>query len=445
MKKILLTLAVVLAAAFSANAQVKSDAAIQKAVDKAVAASQNPKKAGKVATWLSLGKAYEAAYNNPIANIMMGFSEQELSLTMGNDKPLSQEMVVLGGAQYKKNVYAQKDVYFDPATGGIVFYVITKPSVEGDALGEAYKAYVKAHELDPAGKKDKDIAAAIERIAKAYYQDAYAQYLLGNYAGASKLFEKAGKVAATAPCVSTDYEDAIYNAALTAQETGDFLRATALYNKSISQGYSAEGNAYSNLGTIALTQKDTLTARKHMEEGFDHYPENPAILTSLINLYLQINEDPRLILERLEMAKAKMPDNTSLYNVQGNLLAKLGDDDAALEAFRSVLKINPNDPTGLCNEGVFWFQKGLQLQQEANDLPYSEYRKYDAMMAEMHELIKKGIEPFERAFEMCGDREEYSNYKIACAENLKQMYFILRNDDPVYKAGYEKYEAFLAQ
>lgn len=445
MKKFLLTLAVVLAAAFSANAQVKSDAAVQKAVEKAVAASQNPKKAGKVATWLSLGKAYEAAYNNPIANLMMGFSEQELALTMGNDKPLSQEMVVLNGVQYKKNVYAQKDVYFDPNTTAIAFYVITKPSIEGDALGEAYKAYVKAHELDPAGKKDKDIAAALERIAKNYYQDAYAQYLLGNYSKASKMFEKAGKVAATAPCVSKDYEDAIYNAALTAQETGDYVRATALYNKSISLGYSAEGNAYSNLGNIALIQKDTVTARRHMEEGFDNYPENPAILTSLINLYLQINADPRLILERLEMAKAKMPDNTSLYNVQGNLLAKLGDFDEALEAFRTVLKINPKDPTGLCNEGVFWFQRAVEKQQEANDLPYNEYRKYDAMMAEMHEIIKKGIEPFEKAFEMCGDIEEYSNYKIACAENLKQMYFILRNDDPAYMDAYKKYEAFLAQ
>ena len=67
------------------------------------------------------------------------------------------------------------------------------------------------------------------------------------------------------------------------------------------------------------------------------------------------------------------------------------------------------------------------------------------MMAEMHEIIKKGIEPFEKAFEMCGDIEEYSNYKIACAENLKQMYFILRNDDPAYMDAYKKYEAFLAQ
>ena len=56
MKKIILALVVLLSVQF-ANAQVKPAAAAKKAVESAEAASQDPKKAPKVATWLKLAKA----------------------------------------------------------------------------------------------------------------------------------------------------------------------------------------------------------------------------------------------------------------------------------------------------------------------------------------------------------------------------------------------------
>ena len=444
MKKFILSLAVVLAAVFTASAQVKSDAAILKAIEKAKAAAENPKKAEKPATWLALAKAYMAAYDNPTANVIFGIGEQELLLAMGNDKPLSEEYVVLGDTQYKKKVFERKNIYFDPATGGIAFIEVTKPSYDGDALLEAYNAYVKANELDAKHKKAKDIAAALKRIADHYYQDAITAYSLGNSAKASGLFEMAAKVSATEPCAEV-ISEAFYNAALTAQGAGNLDKAVELYNLSMEKGYSAEGNAYSNLSTIYLEKADTLAARKSLEDGFDAFPDNESILTSLINLYLQINEDPRLILDRLEIAKTKLPDNTSLYNVQGNLLRKVGEFDAALEAYRTVLKIDPKDPTGLFSEGIAWVQKASDIQEAANALPNNEYRKYDAMMEEMRGVYKTGLKPFEDAYELAKDQPQYDKVARYSAEYLKQMYFFLRNEGPEFMEGYKKYEAILAQ
>lgn len=446
MKKFILSLAVVLAAAFSASAQVKSDAAILKAINKAKAATENPKKAAKPETWIALAKAYEAAYNNPTANVVTGIGEQELLLAMGSDKPLSQEMVVLGGSQYKKNVYERKNIYFDVATGGIAFIEVTKPSYDGDALAEAFEAYKKAYELDVKHKKTKDIAAALKRLATNYYSDAYTAYVLGNYDKASGLFAMCGMVSDTEPCVE-HVEDAFYNAAITAQESGNLDKAFELFTASIKRGYSGDpaGNAYSNLASISLEKKDTVAARKALEDGFDQYPDNPSILTSLINLYLQINEDPRLILERLEVAKSKLPDNTSLYVVQGNLLLKLDAFDEALKAFRMVVDIDPNDPTGYYSEGAAWYQRALDIQAEANDLPYNEYRKYEAYMVRMREALKNGLEPFEKGYELAKDQAQYKEVARICAENLKSMYFNLRNEDPAYEAAYQKYVEILAQ
>ena len=97
MKKLMIVLAL-LASVQVANAQGGA-AAAKKAVESALAASQNAKKATKVATWMKLGESYLAAYNAPAGNVWVGANETELKLAMGNEKPSAVENVVLGGAQ----------------------------------------------------------------------------------------------------------------------------------------------------------------------------------------------------------------------------------------------------------------------------------------------------------------------------------------------------------
>ena len=79
MKKIILALAVLLAVQV-ADAQTKSPADAKKAVESAEAASQDAKKATKVATWLKLAEAYVDAYNAPAGAAWIGASKQELQM-----------------------------------------------------------------------------------------------------------------------------------------------------------------------------------------------------------------------------------------------------------------------------------------------------------------------------------------------------------------------------
>ena len=144
MKKILIVLALI-ASVQVANAQ-GGVAGAKKALDAALEASQNAKKATKVATWTKLAETYLDAYNAPSANVWVGASENELKLAMGNDKPSSTENVVLGGEQYVKQVFSNKNLYFN-SKGQLEFVDVTKPVVE-NALGKALEAYKKAYEID---------------------------------------------------------------------------------------------------------------------------------------------------------------------------------------------------------------------------------------------------------------------------------------------------------
>ena len=433
MKKLLFTLALVCSLQL-AYAQ-KPDAEMQKAVDKAVAAAQDAKKATKSATWMNLGKAYMTAYNNPIANIAPGLDKATFSM-MNKEQPASVSNVTLGGEAYEKMQLSHIDVYFNGA-GLLAIVDVTKPSVPGDLLGEAGKAYVKAFEL---GAKDKDIAPKLKEIADAYYNDAFTAYSLGNMAKASDLFKGAYDWSTTAPNTEANI-DAAYNSAFTALAAKNYTRAEEYYNICLSKDYTSEGNIYAALSEVSLAKADTLAAKNYLATGLTKYPDNASILTSLINLYLQTNEDPKKIVELLDEAKKAMPDNPSLYYVEGNIYSGIKDFDAATAAYNKGLEIDPKYDMAYYGLAQVALKKGEALVEEMNALDVRDWKKYDELNAQLVEIYKGAIEPFEK----CYDVSSNPDVKAAAADFLKRLNFQLRNVDPKYQADYEKWNGIVGQ
>ena len=195
MKKFLIVLAL-LASVQVANAQVNAGAA-KKAVEAALSASQNPKKAAKVATWLKLAQTYVDAYNAPTANVWQGAALNERKLAMGGEKATSEENVVINGAQYLKQVFDNKNLYFN-GNGQLEIIEVTKPVIE-DALPKALEAYKKAFEVDTKATKVKDIANGIKTISEKLTQEAYNAYSLGDIKKAESFFEAAFDASAQKP------------------------------------------------------------------------------------------------------------------------------------------------------------------------------------------------------------------------------------------------------
>ena len=433
MKKLFFTLALVCSLQL-AYAQ-KPDAEMQKGVDKALDATKDAKKAAKSATWMNLAKAYMAAYNNPVTNITPGIDKATFSI-MNKEQPVSVSNVTLGGQAYEKMEFSHVDCYFNQA--GILAVVdVTKPAVAGDILGEAAKAYVKAFEL---GEKAEKVDPKLQEVVEAYYNDAFTAYSLGNMAKASDLFKGAADWSFTAPC-SVPNDDAAYNCAFTALAGKNYDRAVEYYNKCLGRNYTSEGNIYAALSECSLAKADTLAAKNYLATGLTAFPDNASILTNLINLYLQTKEDPKKIVELLDEAKKAMPDNASLYYVEGNIYAGVKDFEAALSAYNKGLEIDPKYDMAYYGIANIALKKGEALIDEMNALDVREYKKYDELNAQLIEVYKSAIEPFEKCYEVSANPD----VKAAAADFLKRLNFQLRGVDAKYQEGYEKWNALVAQ
>lgn len=425
MKKILLALAM-FAAIQVADAQVKSAADVKKSVEAAEAATQNVKKAVKTATWLKLGQEYVKAYDAPTGNILPGSNKTELTLMMGSEKPVSSEEVTVNNERYTKDVYADKNLYFNQ-NGQLVIIEVTKPVYE-DALERAVKAYQKAYELDEKHAKDKDVAAAFDDISKKYVTEAFNKYTFGDVATASKLFEKAADVEALAPLSKID-TSVIYNAGFTAMAAKDNERALKFFKRCYDLGYYYEGGEV----FARLAEVDTLNTKKYLEEGFSKFPQSQSILIGLINYYLKNNEDPETLFGLLDKAKANEPNNASLFYVEGNIRAQLGQIDKAVVAYEECAKINPEYEYGYIGEGTMFYNRAIELQTKAQE--EIDDAKYMALVKEFEESLKSCIAPFEKAFEITKD----ANIKAGIASYLKNAFYRFREESAENQTKYEKY------
>ena len=434
MKKVLFVLALVASMQLAnAQGQVKSVNAAKAAVEAAKAAADNVKKGAKSTTWIKYGEALLDAYNAPSGNVWAGMSQQDLALLGGGEKPSSEEQATVNGQPMLKQVFANKNLYFDQS-GKLAIVEVTKPVIE-NALSQALEAYKKAASID-GGQKTKEIIEGIKTIATKYNEEAYNAYSFGNFAQASKFFEDAFNASMTAPCSQAD-TNAVYNAGLTAWMGQDAERAQSFFKKSIENGYAGEGGeAYAKLAEISEKLGDKVAQKSYLEDGFTKFPQSQSILVGLINYYVTSGENTDRLFDLLDNAKKNEPGNASLYYVEGNIYAQLGNEEAAIASYDKCAEINPKYAHGFIGKGLYFYNKAADIQKAANE--ESDDAKYMALMADFEKYLKGCVEPLEKAYDTTEDNE----IKNSLASYLKSACFLLRGEDE-YATKYEKYNAVL--
>ena len=414
-----------------ADAQVKTPEAARKSVEVAEAASKDAKKAAKVATWLKLANAYMDAYNAPKGSAWIGASKQELQLVMGGEKPLSTETVVLGNEPYLKEVYGEKDYYFNQG-GQLVMIEVTKPVFE-NSLALALDAYRKAYEVDLKKSKVKDINAGLLAISKNYLDEGMNKYMLENYAAASEYFGKAAEASAAEPLCQVD-TTALYNAGFTAWYVKDYAKSEEYFNKCLAVGYYYDdGEVFAKLADIYTNTDRKDTARDILEQGFAKFPQSQSILIGLINYYLESKQSPDRLFELIAEAKKNEPNNASLYYVEGNIYNELGRKEEAVNAYYKCAEINPDYEYGFIGAGILYYNQALVIQDQA--AAELDNAKYEALVEQFEKALLDALGPFEKAFAISKD----DNIRISIAEYLKNIYYRFSTKGPEYEEGYNKY------
>lgn len=439
MKKIFFALAIVMSMTF-ANAQqvkTKTEGAAKAALEAAQAAADNAKKATKVATWLKLAQSYMDAYQAPAGNGWIGGQAQELQLVMGNQKPTSEENVVVNGTSYLKKAYASADYYFNEE-GKLAVIKVTKPIVE-DALGKALDAYKSAYKNDPKGSKSADIIKGIQAVSDKFVQEAYDAYTFGDMASAAKYFEAAAEALATEPLNKVDYEY-YYDAGFAALECGDLQKAKDFLQKCIdNKFYGESGEVYAKLADATEKLGDKEGARDILEAGFAAFPQSQGILIGLINYYVASNSDTDKLFSLLDDAKKNEPNNASLYYVEGNINKELGKKDEAIAAYRQAGQIDPTYEFGYIGEGLLLYNEAADIQEKAQE--ELDDAKYMALVEQFEAALKGCIAPLEKAIEITKDNET----KLGVAEYLKNATYRFRESDPSMAEKYDKYVKMLAE
>ena len=431
MKRILIALAVLVSMQV-ADAQVKSPDAAKKAVESALEASKNVKKAAKVATWTKLAQAYVDAYNAPAGSAWLGASKQELQLLMPNEKPMAVEETVLGGEACTKEVYDNKEFYFN-AAGQLIMINVTKPVFE-DALEGAVDAYKKAYEVDLKKSKLKDITEGLANVSKKYLDEGMNRYMLNDLVGASVLFEKAAETSAVEPLAKVD-TTALYNAGFTALVSKDLERAKKFFEKCLEVGYYYEGGeVFAKLADVYNQLGDKEKSAEVLEMGFTKFPQSQSILIGLINYYLESNKDTDRLFVLIDEAKKNEPDNASLYYVEGNIYNELGDKENAVNSYYKCAEINPDYEYGYIGAGVMFYNMAIEILDKAQN--EFDDAKYNALLSQCEEVLTKALDPFEKAFNVTKDE----TLKVNIAEYLKNIYYRFSSKGAEFEAGYKKYD-----
>ena len=413
-------------ATVTASAQNKEIDAAKKKLEKLEASIA---KKPTAANYIEMSNALVALSNGYTSKLIAGFPVDQTIASMGQPQSI-EENLRYGNETYNKYVYPDFDLYVDPASSDVQFWVPNK-SADPKALNKAYEALLKAKQLDAKEFSAKGFIPT-GNLANQFQSNGMAHFGLLQHAKAAENFEKAVEAMALVNQADTLM---MYYAGIEYIESENYSKAIPLLKQAIENEYKANGYVYYYMSYAQEMDGDKQAAIATLEEAQAKFPENDAVLAQLANLYMQTDKDSQATIALLQKAQAIDPTNASFYLTESSLWDKIGEEDKAEEALMKAYEINPNSFNTLFNIGIIRSRKGNALVEKANKLDINDVENYNA-------LVEKSYPYFEGSIEMLEKAHQLDGMHLPTAQILRELYYSKRNmeDTPEIEAKYKYYE-----
>jgi tetratricopeptide (TPR) repeat protein len=297
-------------------------------------------------------------------------------------------------------------------------------SLSEDPLATAFESYKKALELDDKGRFSNSLKIKLTLLTNDLTNQAVDGFNNEDYEKALRSFEQILAIN-DMPLIKEDNPDAVdtvivYNTGLAAYNAKQYDKAIKYYKEAAEHGYNG-ARTYSLIANAYQQKKDTLGALQILQEGFEKYPEDNTVLTSMIQIYLDQNRTEDAM-KYLEMAIEQDPENATFYFAQGTLFEKLDDEEKAIEAYDKAIEADPEYYNAYYNLGALYYNKGVQQIEVANAIPANENERY-------LEETKKADIWWEKALPYMEKCQELKPDDVMTLESLKNLYYRMKQMD----------------
>lgn len=292
----------------------------------------------------------------------------------------------------------------------------TVPATSKPLIDEAKAAHKKASELDKAGENKANLENANGTIFSQYeLNQGVKAYQTSNFSDAYTAFNNALNYRPGDTTIT-------YYAGLSAINAKNYKAGIQSYESLIKTKFSANNQIYLDLSRLYTMEGDTARAIAVASEGAIKFNDTQ-LATQEIELSLMSGKQKEVITKISDQAQ-KNPGNKLYPYYLGIAYSTIGESTKAEEAYLSALKIDPNFADASTNIGGIILNKGINLFNQANQLPQNQQKEYEAM-------IKLGEAELERAFPFLNKSSELDPKSRIALENLKTYYIIKKNQEKV--------------
>ncbi|AHM58848.1 hypothetical protein D770_02905 [Flammeovirgaceae bacterium 311] len=272
-------------------------------------------------------------------------------------------------------------------------------AIAPNAVDEATASFKKAQELENNPNSTYYVFAdqSMNGLWGEFVNRGATAYQAGNYEEAMDQFDNAIKVN------PTDTTANLY-AGVAAQQVGDRDRSAKYFYQLLDAGYQDKDIYYALIAHERDEKQNYDKAREVIARGKKDFPEETEFRKQEIALLLKQDKTGEAKAE-LETAIAAEPDNADLYFNLGYLNEELGDQQAAIDAYKRALEVDPQHKNSAFNLAVIHYNRAADTVKEANNVGLSnaEAKRGQELRKQANQYFKDALPYVENALRLHPD------------------------------------------